>query len=448
MATERWQAVRAHLVPVQAAVAEPAPAAAQVVAPPARRREKPVASRRSRRGLDWFAFFVANLQTGFGPFVAVYFTQQKWTQSDIGLVLTVGGLVSLLGQVPGGALVDAVRSKRLVAAVSVAAIAASALALALWPGFLMVMLAMAVHSAASCTLTPSIAAISLGLVGHNQAGERLGRNASFSSVGNAVAAGAMGACGYYVSNDAVFYITAALVVPTLFALFAVRAAEIDSRVAGGHGSGDGEASAAAPRTSALAGLGTLLTDRALLVFSACIGLFYLANAAMLPLVGSALTQRTSQTATILIAACIMVPQFVMALIATRVGRAAQRFGRRPLLILGFAALPVRGLLFAYAASPEMLVVIQLLDGISAAVLGVLVPLIVADTARGTGHFNLALGTVGTAMGVGASLSTTLSGVLADRYGTATAFLGLTGVACAAFLLAALAMPETRRATRR
>lgn len=460
-ASDRWQAVRAHLAPVQAASAQAAPQQATAEPAPvsdrrgdrhvesaARRREKPVASPQSRRGLDWFAFFVANLQTGFGPFVAVYFTQAKWTQSDIGLVLTVGGLISLFGQVPGGALVDAVRSKRLVAAVSVAAIAVSALALALWPGFLVVMLAMAVHSAASCTLTPAIAAISLGLVGHNQAGERLGRNASFSSVGNAVAAAAMGACGYYVSNDAVFYITAALVVPTLFALSAVRAAEIDSRVAGGHGQGQGDEGAAPLPGAGLAGLKALATNRALLTFAGCIALFYLANAAMLPLVGSALTLRTSQTATILIAACIVVPQFVMALIATRVGRAAQRFGRRPLLVIGFAALPVRGLLFAYAASPEMLVVIQLLDGISAAVLGVMVPLVVADATRGTGRFNLALGTVGTAMGIGASLSTTLSGFLADRYGTSTAFLGLTAVACVAFLAVALAMPETRRAARR
>ncbi|WP_128565862.1 MFS transporter [Methylobacterium crusticola] len=407
-------------------------------APPARRREKPAPSPASTRGLDAFTFFVANLQTGFGPFVAVYFTAQKWTQADIGLVLTIGGLFSLFGQVPGGAFVDWVRSKRFVAALSVAIIGASAAGLALWPTFLIVALAMAAHSLASCTLTPAIAAISLGLVGHTRLGERLGRNARFSSIGNALAAAGMGACGYYLSNEAVFYVTAALAVPTLTALWFIRAGEIDLVRPQGQ-----EPGRAAP--SGWASLRLLVTNRALLCFSACITLFYVANAAMLPLVGSVLTVRTSQTATVLIAACIMAPQVVMAIIAPAVGRAAQTYGRRPLLLIGFAALPIRGLLFAYAESPEILVAIQIFDGISAAVLGVMVPLIVADCTRGTGRFNLALGAVGTAMGVGAAVSTTLSGFMADRFGSHSAFLGLTGVGILAFLLVALIMPETRRA---
>ena len=140
-------------------------------------------SRRATYGLDAFTFFIANLQTSFGPFVAVYFTQQKWTQADIGLALTVGSLVSLLGQMPGGAFVDASRSKRFAAAFSAFWVGASAVMLAAFPTYLSVMLAMALHSAASCVLTPSIAAISIGLVGHARAGERLGRNASFSAIG-------------------------------------------------------------------------------------------------------------------------------------------------------------------------------------------------------------------------------------------------------------------------
>lgn len=409
--------------------------------PPGTAAENPadmkVISRRSTRGLDGFAFFVANLQTGFGPFLAVYFTQAKWTQSDIGFALTVGSLVSLLGQVPGGAFVDAVRSRRFAAGFSVVAIALSAFALAMWPNFLVVLLAMAAHSAASCILTPAIAAISIGLVGHARAGERLGRNASFSALGNAVAAAGMGACGYYLSNDAVFYLTAALMVPTLIALSRIRPEEIDepahAKVAGATGAPQGEA-----------GLRALLTNRALLCFGACMTLFFLANAAMLPLVGSMLTLRASETATALIAACIVVPQVVLAVSAPTIGRLAERWGRRPLLLLGFAALPIRGLLFAYVDSPELLVAVQIFDGISAAVFGVMVPLVVSDVTRRTGHFNLALGAVGTAMGIGAALSTSLAGVMADRLGSHTAFLGLAIVGFAAFALVVLIMPETRR----
>src|ERR1700753_1995017 len=92
-------------------------------------------SPRSRLGLDWFVFFVADVQTGFGPFVSVYLTTQKGTQIDIGLIRTVAGLWALAGQIPGGMLVDTARSERLVAGLAVAAIALSALTYAVFPVF-------------------------------------------------------------------------------------------------------------------------------------------------------------------------------------------------------------------------------------------------------------------------------------------------------------------------
>lgn len=393
-------------------------------------------SARAARGLDAFTFFIANLQTGFGPFLAVYFTQQKWTQSDIGLALTVGSLVSLLGQMPGGAFVDASRSKRFAAGFSAFWVGASAVMLAAFPTYLVVMLAMAIHSAASCVLTPAIAAISIGLVGHARAGARLGRNASFSAIGNALGAASMGAVGYYLSNDAVFYLAGALVVPALIALRFIpsrRAAE-SARPA---------AAEEAPTPPSAGGLAALLKNRALLCFAACMVLFFLANAAMLPLVGSVMTLRASETATALVAACIMVPQAVLAVTAPFVGRLAQSWGRKPLLVIGFAALPVRGLLFAFVSDPYWMVAIQVFDGISASVLGVMVPLIVSDLTRGTGRFNTALGAVGTGMGIGAALSTALAGFMADHLGSQSTFLGLAVVGAAGLVLVLLIMPETR-----
>jgi len=133
----------------------------------------PAPSQRSLRGLDWFIFFLADVQTGFGPFVAVYLTTQKWTQVEIGFVLSIGGIIGLIGQMPGGAIVDAARSERLVAGIAVAAIAISALAYAASPVFAVILVATVLHSAASCVLGPAMAAISLGLVGHGAIGERL-----------------------------------------------------------------------------------------------------------------------------------------------------------------------------------------------------------------------------------------------------------------------------------
>jgi predicted MFS family arabinose efflux permease len=415
--------------------AEPPPKA-ETSGEPALSAPPPGPSPRSLRGLDWFVFFVADVQTGFGPFVAVYLTAQKWTQVDIGLILSVGGLVALAGQMPGGALVDAARSERLVAGVAIAMIALSALAYAASPIFVVILAAAVLQAAASCVLGPAMAAISLGLVGHAAIGERLGRNARFAAIGNGLAAAAMGACGYFLSARAVFFITAALLGPALLVLLRISPKEIDPERA--HGGTPARRSG--NLSSELLGLAR---KRPLVIFAGCVMLFHLANAAMLPLMGSVLTTRSSQWATVLIAACIVGPQILVALFSPWVGRMAQAWGRRPLLLVAFAALPLRGLFFATITNPYALVTVQLLDGVAAAVFAVMVPLVIADATRGTGHFNLGQGIVGTTVGIGASVSTTYAGYLSDRFGSPVAFLGLTGVAMLGLAAMWLVMPETR-----
>ena len=394
---------------------------------PAASRAAPAAS---ARGLDWFTFFLADIQTGFGPFVAIYLTAHAWPQFDIGLVLTAGGLVALACQMPGGALVDAVRSARLVAGFAVGAICLSALALAIWPNFAVVMGARVLHAAASCVLGPVIAAISLGLVGHAALGARLGRNARFASLGSGVTAAAMGACGYLVSNQAVFFLTAALAAPAILALARIRVSDLERPTGTG---------ASAASTS----VRSVLSDRRLLIFAGCILLFQLANAAMLPLMGGILTMRSSAWASTLIGACIVVPQLIVAVFAPWVGRVADSWGRRPLLFLCFAALAMRGVLFALVTAPYLIVAVQILDGVCAAILGVVLPLVVADVMRGTGRFNLGLGIVGSAVGIGAAVSTTLAGYVMDRFGSGAAFYSLASIAVCGLALVWLLLPETR-----
>ena len=399
----------------------------------------PSPSQRSLRGLDWFIFFLADVQTGFGPFIAVYLTTQKWTQGEIGLVLSIGGIVSLIGQMPGGAIVDAARSERLVAGLAIATIGLSALCYAAWPIFPVVVTAAILHAAASCVLGPAIAAISLGLVGPHAIGERLGRNARFASLGNGVAAAVMGTAGYLVSSRSVFLVTFVLALPTLLALESIREDEVDAPRS--HGELPREAVEARGQTTSIVGL---MRQRPLLIFAGSMLLLQLANAAMLPLMAGVVTARSSQWATVLIAACIIVPQGIVALMSPTVGRKAQQWGRRPILLIGFAALATRGLLFALVRDPYLLVAVQVFDGITAAVFAVLVPLIVADVSFGTGHFNLAQGVIGTATGIGASLSTGFAGYISDRLGSSFAFLTLATIAALGLVLIALLMPETRR----
>ncbi len=394
-----------------------------------------VPSRASARGLDWFTFFVADIQTGFGPFLSVFLTTQKWTQADIGLVLSIGSIAGLLGQIPGGWVVDAAKSKRRAAVLAVIGIGLSALLIAASPLFLTVVAGKLLHVGSSSVLGPAIAAITLGLVGYAAIGPRLGRNARFASLGNGIAAAVMGACGYFISPQSVFYVTAVLAVPTIWALLRIRDEEINPLTADGGFPREDEP---APITVAEVAL-----RRPIVVLTASVMLFHAANAAMLPLVGSAMAMRSSQWATALVAACIIVPQLIVAAISPKVGELAQGWGRKPLLLIGFGVLPIRGLLLAYTHEPFAIVAVQMLDGISASVLGVLVPLTIADATRGTGRFNLAQGIVGSAVGIGAAASTFVAGRLADIVGAPVTFLCLAIIAGCGVLLLLVAMPETK-----
>jgi MFS family permease len=390
------------------------------------------------RALDWLNFFVANLQTGFGPFIAVYLTTQKWTQGEIGIALSVGSAVTMLGQVPAGALVDAMPRKRLAAAIALAAVAVSALLLAVRPERMPVTLAEALHGFASCLLGPAIAAITLNRVGRRAFAERLGRNARFAAIGNAAGAGLMGAIGSYVSSEAVFWLAALLAVPALAAVRAMPQRDPPD---------DPELAAATepPDRQRQSGWKVML-DRRLFAFTLCIVCFQLANAAMLPVAAAEVTRQAGDRANLVIAACLVVPQAVVALLSPWVGRLAETRGRRLVLLLGFLALPVRGLLLATVASPALIVAAQTLDGVGGAVVGVLVPLVAADLTRGTGRFNLCMGAVGLGVGVGATLSTAMAGDLSGRFGNSVAFLALTLAGAVAVLMVAVAMPETRPAT--
>ena len=236
---------------------------------------------RSRRSLDLLNFFIADVQTGFGPFIAVYLTASKWTQVEIGFALTLGTITAMLSQVPAGAFVDAIRSKRMSAACGILAIMASALLFAMHPAKLSVYVAEILHGFASCIISPAIAAISLRLVGHAALGERLGRNARFASIGNGVAAAVMGAVGSYLSNSAVFWLTAALGVPGLIALYFIEPVAREVRQITTH-------------RFTWASLREVFTGRTLIVFWIAAMLFHLSNAAMLPLAGTEATQSRRQ----------------------------------------------------------------------------------------------------------------------------------------------------------
>jgi len=398
---------------------------------------EPSPSGASLRGLDGVNLFLAGALSGFGPYVAAFLAEQNWTPQDIGFALTAAGFVGLLSQLPGGALLDAIRSKRTAVALGAAMVAAGALIIALWPIFPLVLTALVLQGITGSFLGLAIAAISLGLVGHAALAERLGRNQRFASTGGVVAAGLMGLVAYFLSYRAIFFVAAALVLPLLAALGRIRPSDIHFGRASCLPNHQGPS--APPR----ARLRSLSKNRGLLIFAGCVFLFQMANASMLPLASETLGYSKEALSSLIVSALIMVPQVIVAIMAPWVGRRANIWGRRPLLLVGFAALPIRALVFASTTNPTILIAAQILDGVSGTMLGVLTALIIADLTMGTGRFNLAQGFVGTLSGVGASLSTTLSGLLAGSLGRPAGFLGIAAVALAGVLLMWFLMPETK-----
>ena len=395
----------------------------------------------TRHGLNWLNFFVAAVQTGFGAFVSVYLTQQHWTQTDIGLVLSLGAGVALVAQLPAGALVDTLYNKRHIIAAALAALAASALLLAAQPSWVSVRNSETLHAVASCVLTPAIAALTLSLCGHDAYSERLGMNARYASLGSAAAAVLLGACAYYLTERDVFLLTAMLALPAILAVYSIRPP--DRIVSAGEHPATWHPRQRRKRDRRM---WDAAREPAVHVFAACTVLFFLGNAAMLPLALNLLSERVAETGFIITAA-IMLPQMIIAAGSPWLGALAQRIGRRPVLLAGFLAVPLRGVLlgalFLGRPGPAAVVLLQALDGLSGMVFGLMLPLIAADLTRKTGFLNLAIGWFGLAAGLGATFSTTLGGWMADRFGAPAAFFGLAAAGGLAALLLAFGMPETR-----
>jgi MFS family permease len=392
-------------------------------------------SKYSLRGLDWLNFFLADVQTGVGPFLAIYLAAYAWDEERVGLALTVGGIAGILAQTPAGALVDRVHQKRTLIGAGIGALALGALLIAFVPTFWSVMSAQVLIGGTSSVFGPAICAISLGIVGHHMFDARQGRNQSFNSAGNVIAAVSMGLLGYFVSNRSIFFFVVICTLPTFFALREIRADEIDYERARGarEDAHDGKPVGAA----------VLLKERPLVIFLICAVMFHFANAAMLPLLGEMLAKGHGRSSMMFMSACVVTTQFVITLIAAWSGRKAGSWGRKPLLLIAFGVLPIRAVLYTLTSNTVALVAIQVLDGVGAGIFGVVSILVIADLTRGSGRFNITLGAIATAVGIGASLSQTIAGAIVHHFSFNAGFLFLAAIAAAAFGILYFFMPETR-----
>ena len=388
----------------------------------------------SVRSIKCLTFFLADVQTGLGPFLAAYLAASGWNPGRVGYALTFGGLVSVAMQTPAGAIIDATRRKRALMAVNLTILAAGALLLMGHLSSIEVYAAQFLIGGSGAFLAPTVAAITLGVVGSAAFDRLFGKIQAFNSAGNVFTALLVAYISYRFGYRMIFAAAAFLVIPAAVALFSIDPDQID--YARARGAIDGKS------TGKNESISKLFKDFVLVAFLGTAFLFHLANAAMLPQLGEMLSKGSPKAAAPFMSACVIVTQLVITLSAAWIGNRASMQGRKPLLLLGFGVLPIRGVLYTLTHAAGALIAIQILDGVANAIFGIVSVLVIKDRTQGTGRFNIAAGALATMVGVGAALSMSIGGILIQRLGYRASFLGLSGIALAAFLMLWWLIPET------
>lgn len=395
-------------------------------------------SARTLRALDYLNVFLADVRDGVGPYLAIYLlATQHWDPASIGIAMSAMGIATVVAQTPCGALIDALPQKRLLIGIAALLVGVSCVAITVFPTFAFIMTAQALNGIAAAIFPPAVAAITLGIVGPKQFAARMGRNEAFNHAGNVGAAALAGLAGYVLGREWIFYLVAAIAGASMVSVFFLDEKDIDhdvARAAMPNDTGTG---------SAASGIQALLAHREILIFAMCVTLFHFANAAMLPLAGQLLSHDKATGASLYMSACIIAAQLVMIPVAALAGTQADRWGRKPIFLLAFGILPIRGCLYTLSDDPFFIVAVQLLDGIGAGIFGVLWVTVVADLTKGTGRYNLTLGAVATAQSIGAALSNVVAGYVVSGWGYNAGFLMLAGIAAGALTIFYWAMPETR-----
>jgi len=394
------------------------------------------ASAGSLKALDWANLFMADVKDGVGVYLSVFLlTVRDWPADQIGYVIAVPGIVGIIVQPPAGALIDRSKYKRMLLISASAIIGLCCLVVILNKNFFPTFLSQAIVGVVQSVYAPCVAAISLGMVGHALLPKRIGRNESFNHIGNMGAAIIAGLIGRFISYEGIFYFSILQCIALIVAIIFIKDKDIDHRLA--------RAAETEENTTVDAtGIKKLLSNRNILLFTISMGLFHLANAAMLPLAGQKMGIADKLNSSLYLSAAIIIAQGVMAFVASYAGKVADG-GRKRIMLLAFLLLPIRAVLFAFIDNPYALTGIQILDGVGAGIFGVVSILMIADLSKGTGNFNFLQGIVYSAIGLAGSLSSVAGGVIVKLFGYPVGFLSLAALGLAGLFFFKLLVPETK-----
>ena len=400
-------------------------------------------SKKSLRGLDFLNLFLADVQTGVGPYLSAFLAgSEHWNSANIGIALSTSTIATVIAQTPAGALVDQLNQKRTLIVLGAAFVTSGCIGIAVLPTFPVVIGCQILIGVAAAIFPPAIAAITLGMVGRSKFDQRTGRIQAFNHSGNVIAA-VLSALVSFVTQKGIFFVIAAMAIGSGISARTIRYREIDQHLArGGEEEKDESGEEEAEHQHQPTGIVKLLSDRRLLMFCSAVVIFHFANAAMLPLVGQLLAKGRPSDSIMYLSACIIVAQFVMAPTSALVGRLAAA-GRKPIFLVGFGVLPIRGVLYTIWHDPYYLVAVQILDGVASGIFSVLSILVIADLTRGTGRFNLTQGLLAACIGIGSFLSNLLAGFVVQKAGYNVGFLMLAAIAVVAFGVLLFFVPESK-----
>jgi MFS family permease len=392
----------------------------------------------SLRALDALNFCNAGIQTGLGPFMSIFYTAVRhWNPGQIGVLIAAQSLAGIVVQSWVGNLVDESHHKRALTAGASVAVALGAIGIVTLPSFSL-QFAVQVLIGLAVTVFPAVtSAFALGLVEKDKLSGRIARNETLTHTGNVAFAVAAGALGTLLALQGIFFAAAAFAFGLAPAVYFINQETISYEAARGGGS---EENGQKQRTS----WRDLVKDKRIQTFTASVVLFYFANAATLPIVGEMLTKgKQGRSSAWQVAVMVIVAEAVMVGVAAVCGKLAKSWGRKPLFLIGFAILALRNALTVVSHNEFYLIGLQSLDGVAMGIYGVLLTLVTADLAEGTGRFNFLQGAVQSSMGLGGVLSNSLFGFIAKAMGFNASFLGLSAVAIAGGALFQFRMPETK-----
>jgi MFS family permease len=394
----------------------------------------------SLRALDALNFCNAGIQTGLGPFIAIFYTAVRhWNPGQIGTLIACQSIAGVLIQAPVGYWVDESRHKKLLTGAAGVLVALGALGIVLLPGFWAQVGVQILIGCAVTVFPAATAAFALGMVEKDKFAQRVARNEVFTHGGNVAFAVAAGAVGTVLALQGIFYGAAMFAAGMAPSVYFINEKDVSYEAARG-GDDNADPKAEVQRQS----WRDLLKDKRIITFAIAIVVFYCANAATLPLVGEILSsEKHGRQSAWQVAAAVIVAEVVMVAVSAVSGRLAESWGRKPLFLVGFAFLVLRNALTVASHNEYYLIGLQALDGVAMAIYGVLLTLITADLAKGTGRFNLLQGAVQSAMGLGGVLSNVLFGWIAKSLSFNASFLGLAAVAAAGGIFYQFRMPETK-----